>query len=368
MPPLKGRATSEGTARFRDRAVKDRRLPVDHFREGPEGLTLSSLGLGTYIGAPDSPTDLAVEQAATISLTSGRVNVLDTAINYRYQRAERSLGRALARLVERGELARDEVFVASKNGYFAPDSESRIPPDRWVEEELVRSGVLDPGDIVDGCHAMSRSYLTDQLERTLRNLGLGTVDLIYLHNAADAQIPAVGRETFLARLEEAFRLYESLRSKGRVGSYGLATWDCLRARRTDPGFLALETVVRLARKVGGDEHGFRFVQFPFNLAMPEAAAFSNQPVDGEPMPLFAAARMLGVYCFTSVPLFQGQLARSGPKRNGLSSAQTALQFARSAPGNLGPLVGQKRPEHLSENLEVAAKAPWDAPTFRQLLS
>jgi aryl-alcohol dehydrogenase-like predicted oxidoreductase len=65
---------------------------------------------------------------------------------------------------------------------------------------------------------------------------------------------------------------------------------------------------------------------------------------------------------------QGQLARSGPKRNGLSPAQTALQFARSAPGTLGPLVGQKRSEHLSENLALAERRPWAAESFDALLA
>ncbi len=367
MPPRKGRATPEGTRRFRDRAVQDRRLPPEHFREAPGGLTLSSLGFGTYIGAPDGPTDLAVEQAATICLTSGRINVLDTAINYRYQRAERSLGRAVGRLFDRGEVSRDEVFVASKNGYLAPDAESKTPPGRWVEEELVRKGILDPKDVVDGCHAMSPSYLTDQLERSRKNLGLSTLDLLYLHNAADAQIPVVGQDVFLDRLQEAFRLYEKFRSAGKIVFYGLATWDCLRTRRSDRGYLSLETAVGLARKVGGEEHGLRFVQFPFNLAMPEAASVRNQPVRGERLTLFGAARRLGVWCFTSVPLFQGQLARSGPKLDGLSAAQTALQFARSAPGTLGPLVGLKSPDHVSENLDLASRPPWNEEAFGALL-
>ena len=368
MPPLAGRTTPEGSARFRDRAVRDRRLPFEHFREAPGGLWLSSLGLGTYIGAPDAATDLAVEQAVAICLTSNRVNVLDTAINYRHQRAERSVGRAVARLVERGEVARDELFVATKNGYLAPDAESRTPPERWVEEELVRPGVLDPGDIVDGCHAMSPAYLTDQFERSRRNLGLETIDLLYLHNAPDAQLPAVGREAFLERLEAAFRLYEELRDRGRLVAYGLATWDCLRARRSDPGYLALESAVRLARKVGGAEHGLRFVQFPFNVAMPEAAVDRNQPVGPDLHDLFTAAGRLGIACFTSVPLVQGQLARTGPKRQGLSAAQTALQFARSAPGTLASLFGAKRPEHLSENLEVAGRRPWERESFVELLA
>jgi len=368
VPLLKGRASVEGTTRFRDRSVRDRRLPLEHFRLAPGGLWLSSLGLGTYIGPPDGPTDLAVEQAVTVCLTSGRVNVLDTAINYRYQRAERSVGRALARLIEAGEIAREEVFVASKNGYFAPDAESRTPPEHWVEEELVRPGILDPKDIVDNCHAMSPSYLSDQFARSRRNLGLETLDLLYLHNGPDAQLPIVGRDVFLSRLEEAFLLFEQFRTEGHLGSYGLATWDCLRARRTEPGFLSLETAVHLARKVGGANHGFRFIQFPFNLAMPEAATTRNQSVGGEVLPLFDAARRLGLGCFTSVPLVQGQLARSGPKRHGLTSAQTALQFARSAPGTLGPLVGQKRSEHLSENLELAEQRPWEAEAFDALLA
>ena len=360
---LPGRALGGGTARFRDRAARERMLPAEHFREAPGGLWLSSLGLGTYIGSPDGPTDTAVEQAATICLSSGRVNVLDTAINYRYQRAERSLGRALARAIERGAVSRDEVFVATKNGYLAPDGEAGPPSPTWVEDQLVGPGALDPRDLVDGSHAMSPSFLTDQLGRSLTNLGVRTVDLLYLHNAPDAQLALVGRGEFLRRLEESFSLYERFRSEGKVGAYGLATWDCLRLPPGRPEHFPLEAAVRLARKVGGEEHGFRFVQFPFSAAMPEAWAEATQPVGGERLSLFAAAARLRVGCFTSVPLLQGRLARGGPKRGGLTAAQTALQFARSVPGTIGPLVGQKRPEHLSENLELAARRSWDAPTF-----
>jgi aryl-alcohol dehydrogenase-like predicted oxidoreductase len=360
---LPGRASPGGTARFRDRAVRERSIPFEHFRSSPGDLALSSIGLGTYIGAPDGATDLAVEHAATVCLTSGRVNVLDTAINYRYQRAERSVGRALARAVERGTVARDEVFVATKNGYLAPDAAAGPPPPNWVEEQLLRPGVLSADDLVDGSHAMSRSFLEHEFARSRDNLGLETVDLLYLHNGPDAQLPAVGRERFLARLEEAFSLYERLRDAGSLGVYGLATWDCLRVPPLAPEHFSLESAVRVARKVGGEEHGFRFVQFPFSLAMPEAWTLPTQSVRGEKVPVFAAVSRLGLGCFTSVPLAQGRLARGGPKRSGLSAAQTAVQFARSVPGTVGPLVGLKRPDHLSEGLEVAARRPWDEATF-----
>ncbi|MCI4351532.1 MAG: aldo/keto reductase, partial [Thermoplasmata archaeon] len=312
-------------------------------------------------------TDAAVERSVVRCLTSHRINVFDTAINYRYQRAERSIGRGLAAAFRSGAISRDEVFVATKNGYFAPDAEASVPPDRWVELELVAKGVLDVADIVDGCHAMSVSYLRDQFERSRRNLAFATIDLLYLHNAPDAQLVVVGRAEFEQRLRAAFELYERFRDAGSLGAYGLATWDCLRAKRTDPGYFAVEDALRIAREVGGEDHGFRFLQFPFNVGMPEAATLRNQMVAGTRLTLFEGARSLGLGCFTSVPLLQGQLARTGIAAPDLSPAQTALQFARSAPGNLAPLVGQKRPEHLEENLRVADHPPWTEPEFEKLL-
>jgi aryl-alcohol dehydrogenase-like predicted oxidoreductase len=368
VPKVPGLATPEGTGRFRERGVATRHLPPSHFRTDPKGLSVSSIGLGTYIGRPDGPTDIAVEQAVALCLASGRVNVIDTAINYRHQRAERSVGRALARSIVPGGIPREEVFIATKNGYLAPDGESTLGPEAWIERELVRSNVLRPADIVDGSHSLSRTFLADQFERSRTNLGLEAIDLMYLHNAADAQLPVVGREEFLSRLTEAFRLYESLRDEGKLGAYGLATWECLRAPKSEPGHLSLEDVVRTARKVGGEGHGFGFVQFPFNFAMTEAAVLRTQTVDGVRGTAFEAVQRLGLGVFTSVPLYQGQLTREGPTAAPLTTAQTALQFARSAPGTLGALVGQKTPEHLAENLHVAEVPPWDDAAFRGWLT
>ncbi|HEV2519182.1 MAG TPA: aldo/keto reductase [Thermoplasmata archaeon] len=367
MVRISGRATADGTKRFRDRSAGKGRLPEDHFRSAPGGLQLSSIGLGTYLGAPDASTDLSVEEAVRLCSRSGRVNVFDTAINYRFQRAERSVGRALHRTIDQGETARDEVFIATKNGYLAPDAESPIPLERYIETELVKKGRLRPSDIVDGSHAMSVPFLKDQFERSRENLGVETIDLLYLHNAADAQLPVVGRAEFLRRLGLAFELFEAFRSAGAITSYGLATWDSLRTSRSEPSYLSVEELVGAARRAGGPEHGLRYLQFPFNLAMPEAAVLKNQPFDGGRHTLFEAAAHFGLGCFTSVPLFQGRLADDGPTMAGLSRAQTAVQFARSAPGTLAPLIGQKTPEHLSENLQVAELPPWDPARFHSLL-
>jgi aryl-alcohol dehydrogenase-like predicted oxidoreductase len=363
-----GRASVAGTRRFSDRAQRERKLPSKHFRTSAGGLSLGSIGLGSYLGAPDAATDVAVEQAVSISLASGRVNVVDTAINYRFQRAERSIGRALHRAIDREAVRRDEVFLATKIGYLAPDAESSIPLDSWVEQELVRPGILAEADVVDGRHAMSAAYLRDQFQRSRRNLEVEEIDLLYLHNAPEAQLASVGGPEFLRRLEVAFATCELFRSAGQLAAYGLATWDSLRTPPGTDGHFELADAIQAAEHVGGKDHGFRFVQFPFNLSMPEAASWPTQVVGSRTLPLFDAAVHFGLGCFTSVPLLQGRLTRGKTQPDGLTAAQTALQFARSAPGNLAPLVGQKAPNHLSENLELASRPPWDGAEFRARLT
>lgn len=353
---IEGYATAEGTSAFRDRAVRDRSLAPGHFRLAPDGLTVSSVGLGTYLGRPDAATDRAAESALEYAVRSGRVNVVDTAINYRHQRAERSVGRALARLVQEGAVRREEVLVATKVGYLAPDGESGLDPSDWLQSELVDRGVVAPADIVDGVHSMAPEYLSDQIHRSLANLGLETVDLVYLHNAAEAQMPIVGRTEFELRLRAAFDRLEEHRRRGELRNYGLATWDALRVPIRDAMHVALTELVDLATEVGGTDHGFRFVQLPFNRAMPEARDRACQRAGDRTLSPFAAAEELGVGAFSSVPLLQGQLA-VGPSVGALSAAQGAIQFARSARGNLAALVGSTSVAHLTEDLAVAAIPP-----------
>jgi len=45
---------------------------------------MSSIGYGTYVGSPDDKTDFDMYQAFKTCVFSGGVNVVDTAINYRY--------------------------------------------------------------------------------------------------------------------------------------------------------------------------------------------------------------------------------------------------------------------------------------------
>lgn len=376
---IKGFATPEGTGRYRERfeGKSTSGIPIaeGHFRETEQGLNLTSLGMGTYLGGLDEDTSLLMTNAAERSVASGAVNVLDTAINYRYQLSERSLAEALKALLNEG-FQRDEIFLCSKNGFLSPDAGRPDEDFRvWFRTHFMDSGLLQPDDIVGGMHCMAPAYLEDQLNRSLSNLGVETLDLMYLHNAAESQIPAVGRVEFMRRLQKAFAVYEQARADGKLRYYGLASWGCFRVdpmseQDVNNEYLSLESVVRLAEQVGGSEHGFRFVQLPFNLAFNEALTLPNQPIDGEMVSFLEAAMAFGIGVFTSVPLLQGQLLNQPlPKFDGMKTpAQECLQFVRSNPGVLAPLVGHKNPDHVEENLQVAGKPPMILAEFEEMLS
>ena len=125
----------------------------------------------------------------------------------------------------------------------------------------------------------------------------------------------------------------------------------------------------MAKKVGGENHGFRFIQLPFNMYYDQALLAKNQQFNGQPATILKSATALNVGVFTSVPLMQGRLLTPGamPEFNDLKPSLRALQFIRSTPGVLAPLVGQKSPEHVSENLEVMKIPPMPENEFLALV-
>jgi predicted aldo/keto reductase-like oxidoreductase len=112
--------------------------------------------------------------------------------------------------------------------------------------------------------------------------------------------------------------------------------------------------VNLAKKVGGENHGFRFIQLPYNMNFDQALLGKTQILGGQPVSLLETAVKLEIGVFTSVPFMQGRLLQPGvmPEFSDLKPSLRALQFIRSSPGVLAPLVGQKSSEHVSENIEI----------------
>jgi hypothetical protein len=79
-------------------------------------------------------------------------------------------------------------------------------------------------------------------------------------------------------LSKVFEVYEEYRSRNKIKYYGMATWTCFRVHPNNREYLSLEETVKIAEKVGGKQHGFRFIQLPYNLIYSEAILMKNQDV------------------------------------------------------------------------------------------
>jgi len=364
---IPGRATPEGTRRFAKRSG----AAPKHFRDGVE-VSLSSIGLGTYLGNEDDSTDRGYEDSVAVALASG-VNVFDTAINYRGQRSERAIGRALSRAFADGAARRDEVFVSTKGGYLPHDSQDPREARTYILETFVESGLAPREEIARGGHCLSPAYVRDQIARSRANLGLETIDLYYLHNV-ETQKSAVAPDVFRKRMRAAIEVLEESVSQGRISAWGLATWDGLRAPPEHPEHLGIADLLDLASEVAGTGHHFRAVQLPVNLAMSEAIGYPSQPAGKRRVPALEATRESGLAAFGSASILQGRLASDLPEEietafsSARPGAQKALQFSRSSPGMTTSLVGVSSPTHASEDFALASIDPADPEVVLGLFS
>jgi aryl-alcohol dehydrogenase-like predicted oxidoreductase len=360
-------ATQEGTTRY---AEKFRAISADgHFRQVRE-LVLSSLGIGTYLGQPNDSTDSSYAAAIVAAVESG-INVIDTAINYRLQRSERSVGTALKVLAHKG-FARDEIVLCTKGGYLTPDGTMPSDPNRYFFEEYIHKGIFTAKDIAAGCHCMTPRFLENQLARSLKNLGVECIDVYYLHNP-ETQLTDIPSADFLSRVRASFTFLESMVNAGRIQFYGMATWNGFRQPHSARDAMQLGELETIAREIAGEKHHFRFIQLPFNLAMTEALTLGNQKIGAKEKTVMEAADDLGITIIASAALMQGQVAQNLPEfvaeAFGLDNdAERALQFVRSAPGITTALVGMSRTPHVTANARLVEAAPASLQQFSRLFS
>ncbi len=355
-------ATREGTWRYRNRFGDS--FGRTYFRRFPPGV-VSSLGIGTYLGEATDAVDDRYHDALVTAFESG-INLADTAVNYRCQRSERVVGRALSD----ADVERDEVVVATKGGFLPFDGSPPANPSQYVRAEFVDTGLLSPDDLARGSHALAPDFLDAMLDRSLSNLDLDRVDLYYVHNP-ETQLHARSRSEVYDLLERAFERLERRREDGDVGAYGVATWSAFRVPPGHDQYLSLAEVVAraetAAERVGAEEPGLAAVQLPFNVTMADAFTCTAHGHEGVQSAL-EYTHEHGLHVFTSASIGQGDLARSLPAEidaelAGDTAAQRALNFARSAPGVTASLVGSSTREHVAENVAAGTFDPLGARAF-----
>lgn len=372
---INGFATSEGTQQYVKYAVKEKSRPESHFRVF-DNLHLSSLGIGTYLGEITDYEDEAMEHAIYESIKSGAMNVIDTAINYRAMKSEKCIGRALSRLIRDRIISRDQVFVSTKNGYITNDGDfPSIEMMEYMQKMYITPGLFSPSDISSGYNVLNPTYIERCIDKSLSNMKLNTIDLVYVHNSFESWYQDVTREEYMEKLRKVFQVYEKYRARNKLRYYGMATWTCFRVPNDSNEYLSLEEVVKLAEDVnegGLDKSGFRFIQLPYNLAYSEPLLLKNQTVGNqENLSILEAASKLKIGVFTSIPLFQGRLLHANIpnyKEDLTDPVAKIVQVIRSTPSVIAPLIGQKRPEHVEQNLRLASVPPLQLEEYKRAIN
>lgn len=354
---LKHHASPDGTSTY---ARHFAHYPGNY--RGLLGLSVSSVGIGTYLGNEDQATDEAYSTAISAAI-SGGINLIDSAVNYRCQRSERVIGSVLSKLTASSAVNRDQIVIATKGGYIAFDGEVPSDPRAWFHKNFLEPGIVTPNDVVQGSHCMTPRYLDAMLSISRSNLGMETVDIYYVHNP-ETQLGVVSRDEFLGRIRSAFEFLENAVVSAKIRYYGVATWNGFRLKPNERAYLSLAELVNAARDVGGSGHHFKVIQLPYNLAMTEALTLPNQTLPGgQQVSLLAAADAMGVSVCTSAALLQGQLtSRLPPILQAAfpemeSDAQRSIQFARSTPGIAVALVGMSSAPHVAHNLTTLRHPP-----------
>lgn len=350
-------ATKEGTFNYLKQFPQ---YSKDFYRFNGE-LFFSSLGLGTFRKEPYREENYIVnyKDAVKLAILNG-INLIDTAINYRYQVSEQEIGEALSELFDEQKVQRESLIISSKTGFLPLEFPFPENPYDWIKANVIEKNLASPEEIVIDQHCMSPNYLRWSVAQSLKNLNLKTLDILFLHNP-ETQLGYVEREVVLSRIKEAFRVFEELIEEGKIKQYGIASWNAFLYDEKHTEYLSLGDIMQIAQEVGGASHHFKYIQSPFNLVKTHAYNYANQKgPDGKYYTLMQAAEGYGLNLVASssllqMNLFKGKFDQTLREKLGttqLSDIGTALQFARS--GNvLSALFGAVDTQHVEDNLLMA---------------
>lgn len=360
--PIPGVANATATQAYKKK--QGRGFAEGHYSDFLQtGIQLSSIGVGTFPGTATDAVDANIASLVERALVQG-LNVIDTATHYRYGRSVSAVGQGVRQAIAAG-IPREAMFLVSKGGFLLFPEGPPADFERWFEHEIAARGLGARNEAAGNVHLLAPAYLRHQIRLSRERMGVATLDA-FLIDQPEVQVPHIGKQELIRRLDRAFIALEQAVRDGEIGFYGVSSFHSFRAHTEDPLFLSLASMLGLAeqaaKQVFGEHarHHFAVVQLPFNEVMLEGFTRFNQITgQGNEASTLQAALQLGIFTMASHTLFKGHLARQSvdivqqalPTMR--SHAQRAIQFNRSTPGLGTALVGMSSPAHLDDALAVA---------------
>lgn len=274
MTALQGRASEQATKDYADRIwQKNPKVSPNSWRV-LEGLTVGKVGFGSYRTNGNEESKAALKKA----LLNG-VNLIDTSINYMDGESEKFIGETLNELCSKSFLSREEVVLVTKGGY--------LQNNHLLEAEA--EGIEEIVKVNDQLwHSIHPTNLEKQLNQSLENLGVETIDAYLLHNPeyfiGHAIAQTGGERTkelenlYYSRIEKAFEFLEKMVIEGKIAFYGISS-NTFGVDKEQGDHTDLARVFEAAQKAAQTAHGrkkrtmFRIIEMPVNVL--ELGALKN---------------------------------------------------------------------------------------------
>ena len=303
------------------------------------------LGMGTNVTAPSGFSSAELSVAIELALRSG-IRSFDTAHNYCSGEAEVALGESFRRF------AKDGIDVHTKVGFVdAPPNLDGPQLVSYLEDRYHSLSEVPSGALVLGRHCLDRRFIAECLETSVTRLNGIHLRRVLVHNP-ETQLLECTREEFERRLTDAFDVLEQSVRRGKIGGYGVATWMALLVEPDHDYHVSLESMVDLARRVGGSRHGFRTVMFPLNPSLPDAVLHNSQIVGGSNLSALEAAKRLGLEVHVASPFGQGPRSQEAKR-----ACAELLPLMCSEPSIDRVFATMWASRHLAENIRISSATP-----------
>lgn len=340
---IKGYASLKDTKSY----FENRNINTEKIRKTPWFYTLP-MAIGTYLGNTSKEHSNLYIDSIIYGLING-VNYIDTACIYREMESERNIGNALNFVInEKKILKRNEIVISSKAGIIDNDFKLNIAPKEYINNILLKKEkikrekqIIEDEEVIYSIDTKLHEF---SIKNSRKNLGLNTIDVMYIHNPERVKME-IGEKNFFDALKNLIKFYEGEVKKGHIRFYGMATWYAFRVSEDNPMYISLEKVIKLAEEIGGKDHHFRFVQMPYNMKDNTAKTKKTQKVKNEYLSAIDAANKLGLKVTISAPLNQCNDFKTGE-----FNSKELIKYVVETKGVYAAMIGSKKRENLIKNL------------------
>jgi len=221
---------------------------------------MSNFAFGTYRITDENPQHI---QALKAAIESG-ITLIDTSSNYMDGAAERAIALALRSFDDE---TRDRVEIVSKFGYI--QGSNMLEHKEEPFEDVV--------EYSESCfHSISKSFMLNQLEKSLLRLELTKIECYLIHNPEYYIYHHLNNGTnrdeildnMFDRIFDAFVALEEQVKNGTIGSYGISSNSFSKSNK-EADFLPYEDLITLADRaaemVGNETHSFTTIELPINI-------------------------------------------------------------------------------------------------------